>query len=159
MKNKTVAYPSAGKLSALIDEYFYQIAGSYHWEESPVKITKTTTAETVKQKVWDQEPEPPTLTGLALHLGFNSKEAFEDYEKAGRFADQLKRARLRIEAEYEKKLHFQSSTGAIFALKSMGWTDKDTSKNGDLLPDNLLLKIQIIETGPPTASTEQTVQL
>ncbi|MBS7564681.1 hypothetical protein KHS38_09720 [Mucilaginibacter sp. Bleaf8] len=159
MKNKMPTFASATKLTTFIDDYFSWIAGSYHWEEAQAKTAKGSTTETSKQKVWDREPEPPTLTGLALHLGFNSKEAFEEYEREGRFADILKRARLRIEAEYEKKLHFQSSTGAIFALKSMGWTDKDPSKIEDLLPENFLLKVEILKTGPSTASSEQAVHL
>jgi hypothetical protein len=45
---------------------------------------------------------------------------FEDYEAKGTFADHLKRARLRVMADYEKKLHITLSTVAIFVLKKHG---------------------------------------
>src|SRR6202035_3061369 len=108
----------------------------------------------LKQKVWLHDPEPATLTGLAIFLGFHSKQAFEKYEENGRFANILKQGRLRIEAVYEKKLHLQSSaSGAIFALKSMGWNEKTESKTAAKAIKNI--KIEIIETGPKPAENEK----
>lgn len=66
----------------------------------------------------------PTITGLALHLGFSSRKAFYDYENKPEFSDTIKKARLRIEKEYEKQLYNDKCTGAIFALKNLGWKDK-----------------------------------
>ena len=68
--------------------------------------------------------ERPTITGLALYLGFESRQSIYDYEKKKGFAYILKRARLAIENYYEGKLMGQQVTGAIFALKNMGWTDR-----------------------------------
>jgi hypothetical protein len=108
--------------------------------------------------VWDREPEPATIAGLALYLGFSSRQAFEDYEANGKFADRLKRARLQIEAAYEKKLHYQSPTGAIFALKSMGWNERADNKPADEAA-NTLLKVEIIKSGPQLAASEKEVIL
>lgn len=66
----------------------------------------------------------PTITGLALHLGFESRQSFYDYEKYDDFSYTIKKARLFIEREYEELLHIGNTTGAIFALKNMGWADK-----------------------------------
>lgn len=67
----------------------------------------------------------PTVTGLALHLGFESRQSFYDYEKREKFSYTVKRARLKIENEYEIQLRTSSApTGAIFGLKNMGWADK-----------------------------------
>lgn len=66
----------------------------------------------------------PTMTGLALHLGFVSRKAMYDYENKPQFSDTIKKARLRIEHEYEKQLYIDKCTGAIFALKNFGWKDK-----------------------------------
>jgi len=108
--------------------------------------------------VWDREPEPATFAGLTLYLGFNSRQEFDDYEQNGAYAHLLKRAKLRIEASYERKLHNQSSTGAIFALKSMGWNERtDTISTAELLPKTI--QIEIIETGPAPAATEKEVVL
>lgn len=71
-----------------------------------------------------EEKMPPTITGLALHLGFESRQSFYDYEKKDGFAYTVKRARLRIENMYEQNLHGTTATGSIFALKNMGWTDR-----------------------------------
>lgn len=69
-------------------------------------------------------PEPQTITGLALFLGFESRQSFYDYEKNDEYSYIIKRARLQIEVGYEVRLHGTNPTGAIFALKNMGWTDK-----------------------------------
>lgn len=64
-----------------------------------------------------------TLTGLALYLGFESRQSVYDYEKDGRFSYTIKKARLRVENHYEEHLLSDKATGAIFALKNFGWAD------------------------------------
>ena len=59
-----------------------------------------------------------------MFLGFCDRRSFYDYEQNEGFSYTVKKARLRIEAEYENALHYQSPTGAIFALKNFGWKDK-----------------------------------
>jgi hypothetical protein len=59
-------------------------------------------------------------------------------------------------ADYEKKLHVTSSTGAIFALKSMGWNER-TEKPADIATNNV--KVEIIQSGPKLASFEKDVIL
>ena len=59
----------------------------------------------------------PTMTGLALFLGFCSRQSMYDYEEKSQFSYTIKRARTFIECEYEKMLHNGQCTGAIFALK------------------------------------------
>jgi len=70
-----------------------------------------------------------TITGLALHLGFESRQSMYDYEKKDKFTYAIKRARLLIENSYEFQLQHGNSTGAIFALKNMSWTDKTQNEN------------------------------
>lgn len=76
----------------------------------------------------------PTISGLCLYIGFDSRNSFYDYEKKEEFKYTVKRARLFIETEYESMLQGQNVTGAIFALKNMGWYDKQeiehTGKDG-----------------------------
>lgn len=66
----------------------------------------------------------PTISGLCYHIGFESRQSFYDYEKYPAFSYTVKRARLFIEREYEEQLQGGNPTGAIFALKNMGWKDK-----------------------------------
>lgn len=67
---------------------------------------------------------PATITGLALVLGFCSRQSLYDYEKIEEFSYIIKESRLMVENGYEKSLFSKHSTGAIFALKNMGWKDK-----------------------------------
>jgi hypothetical protein len=66
----------------------------------------------------------PTVSGLAYYLGFASKQSLYDYEKIPEFSYPIKRARLLLEDFHEKGLNGQYSSGHIFALKNMGWSDK-----------------------------------
>lgn len=66
----------------------------------------------------------PTITGLCLYLGFESRQSFYDIEKRPGFSYTIKKARLLIEKEYEEMLAVGNTTGAIFALKNFGWIDK-----------------------------------
>lgn len=70
------------------------------------------------------EIEVPTITGMCLYLGFASRQSFYDLEGNDEFSYIVKRARLFIECEYEEQLSVGNTVGAIFALKNMGWTDK-----------------------------------
>ena len=72
----------------------------------------------------------PTITGLSLHCGFCSRNAFYELEKKPEFSDTVKKARSFIEIEYEQMLHSGQCTGAIFALKNMGWADTQNINHG-----------------------------
>lgn len=109
-------YETEEELIKAVDSYFEHIRGE----------KQLTAGEGgVMQEVWVRYPEPATVTGIALHLGFESRQSFYDYEKDGAFSYAIKNARLRVECEYEKRLTTApSATGAIFALKNLGWKDK-----------------------------------
>jgi len=80
------------------------------------------------------EAERPiiSITGLCLHLGFESRQSFYDYESKDDFSYTIKRARLSIENQYEGELQYGNTTGAIFALKNMGWYDKVINENTNI---------------------------
>ena len=69
-------------------------------------------------------PGRMTITGLAMWLGFCDRQSLYDYEKREEFSCIIKSARLAVENDYELSLRSNSCTGAIFALKNMGWRDK-----------------------------------
>jgi hypothetical protein len=148
-------FTNADNLTARIDAYFDFIEGEYHLENKPGKETKDQPAPT--QKIWDRDPEPATFAGLALFLGFNSIQQFDDYNDTGEHAAALKWGRLRVEASYERKLHAQSAAGAIFALKYMGWGERTESKLGGQLPKTI--KVEVFESGPEPADSEKEVIL
>lgn len=153
-------YNNVDDLINAIEEYFTWIEGEFHEEESVKYDPDTDEEKVVIVKVWDRAPEPATITGLALFLGFDSKSTFYEYEKKPSFSYPIKRARMIIENTYEERLHGDKPTGAIFALKNMGWEDKTkqehTGKDGaDLIPptkmsdDELRKAVEsILDQGP-----------
>lgn len=100
-------YSTAEELSLKIEEFF----------EAPPTRKVVTNGVPVDMPVI-------TMSGLAFHLGFASRQSLYDYEKNEDFSYIIKRARLFIESEYEGRLHQSNPTGSIFALKNMGWSDK-----------------------------------
>ena len=104
------------------------------------------------------KPDPPTLSGLALFLGFDSIAGFDAYEATGQYKTHLKRARLLITAAYEKKLHNSYTSGPIFALKALGWNNEkpDDKKTPQT---QTILNMNVVTSGPQPASTESEVQL
>jgi hypothetical protein len=97
-------------------------------------------------KECDDEKKKVTVSGMAYHLGFESRQSMYDYCKHEEFSYIIKRARLRLESYYEEKVQGNCPTGPIFVLKNMGWSDKQeiehsgttTSVNIDYnnLPEN-----------------------
>lgn len=105
-------FNSPEELQLKIDEYF----------ESGVKKKKVEVGKPPNRMVI--EIEVPTITGLCIFLGFESRQSFYDYQEKPDFTYTIKRARLFIENEYEELLQTGNTTGAIFALKNFGWVDK-----------------------------------
>lgn len=86
---------------------------------SPIEFAEKASEyfNTNEDKAW-------TITGLALFLGFCDRQSLYDYQKKEEFSGIVKYCRTMIEMAYELKLSGNSVTGAIFALKNMGWKDK-----------------------------------
>lgn len=156
MKPNIFSCNNAAQVERLIDKYFTNIKGEYHLEQKPIKSSKDN-AETIEHKVWDREPEPATISGLALALGFNSRQEFYNYVQQGRFSQAVKQGVLRVEAGYEVHLH-QNTTGAMFALKNMGWNEKHEPLQATPETGNTL-KVEIVNSGPPPAGNEKDVKL
>lgn len=65
---------------------------------------------------------PPTVTGLALFLGFSDRTSLYEYKNRAGFSDTVKRAITRIENYAENGVMTRDKpTGAIFWLKNHGW--------------------------------------
>lgn len=77
----------------------------------------------------EQQDKPVTLTGALLHMGVGSRQTLGDYEKREGFSGPVKRLKLAVEASYEERLSGRNPTGAIFALKNMGWSDRQEIEN------------------------------
>lgn len=86
----------------------------------------------------------PTLTGMILFIGFNSKDTFYEYGKKPAFSDSIKKARLWIESLYESDLRKNGGSGTIFALKNFGWKDKTEIENSG--GQTLTIKREIVKS-------------
>lgn len=64
------------------------------------------------------------VTGLVLALGLSCRDVLIEYGKRPEFTDTVKALKTVCEQYAESKLFTTTPTGAIFALKNYGWTDK-----------------------------------
>ena len=71
------------------------------------------------------QERPPTISGLALFLGFADRQSIYDYKEKDQFACTIKKAVTRIEDFCEEQLITgRGGSGAIFWAKNHGWSDK-----------------------------------
>ena len=70
----------------------------------------------------------PTVTGLALALGFNSRQTLLNYQVQKEFVDTITRAKTRCEEYAESRLYTRDGArGAEFSLKyNFGWEGMKT---------------------------------
>lgn len=102
---RPVKFKTPEEMQVVIDQYF---------EELKLSMTKDGVMI-----------EYPTITGLALALGFNSRQSLLNYEGNPEFLDTIKRAKLRVESFIEQRLYSGQATGCIFNLKNnFDWKDK-----------------------------------
>lgn len=132
-------YNTPEEMSAAIEEYFMP-------EVEDITTVKSATGKIVtKTGNKSRQPrEKVTISGLAYHLGFESRQSFYDYEEKPEFTYIIKRARIRVEISYEERLAENACTGAIFALKNMGWRDKTEQESygkdgGPIVTENKLV--------------------
>jgi hypothetical protein len=114
-------FKSAVEMQKLIDEYFKRCEGekALDEEENPI-ITKY-------GYLYKVEPKPPTITGLALALGINSRTTLLNYQGKAEFMDTITRAKSKVEEYAETRLFDKDgANGAKFSLANNfhGWKDK-----------------------------------
>jgi len=84
--------------------------------------------------------KPITWSGLALYLGFESRQSLQDYKDKEGFSYPIKKALLKIESYYEENISKNNPAGAIFALKNFGWKDKqefDHTSKGESIKEEI----------------------
>lgn len=76
--------------------------------------------------------KPPTVTGLALTLGFSTRQSLLNYQAQDEFLDTITRAKSRVEQYAEERLFDRDgSSGAQFSLKNnfKGWNADKKEEN------------------------------
>lgn len=104
-------YKTAEEMQDIIDEYFDNCQGTlYTDQDGEPKLDKYGNEIYLGAK-------PPTVTGLALALGFNSRQSLLNYEGKDAFMDTITRAKARVEAYAEARLFDKDgANGAKFSL-------------------------------------------
>ena len=119
---KPPRFESAKALQEKVDGYFEDCAGHILTDETtgfPVVHPKTGMPVIVDMR-------PPTMSGLALFLGFSSREGLMRYAGKKEYVDIIVRAKSRIEQCYEERLFDkEGANGAKFALQNnfKGWQE------------------------------------
>ncbi len=103
----------------------------------------------------EKNKESLKITGIALFLGFESRQSFYDYELKKDFAYTIKRARMVIESHYEEGLNTFKYGGSVFALKNMGWKDQVDSNVTQTITT---VNPQVIQVQTPLSNSEEGIR-
>ena len=147
-------YETPEQMQIVIDDYFKQCDG---------QVLKDDDGNTV----FDKYGKPVfigmkayTVTGLALALGFTSRQALLNYQHKKAFVDTVTRAKMRCQEYAENRLYDkEGSNGAKFSLSNnFGWAEKseiiNTNNNTNTAQIDLS-GFSIDELKQLIASTEQ----
>jgi len=95
------------------------------------------------------EETPILITGLALALGLSGRESLSEYGRREEFSATVKELKSVCEQYAENRLFSNNPTGAIFALKNYGWTDKLALGGADDLPPiQAAITVEFVKPNP-----------
>ena len=117
---RPLKYKTVEELQAAIDAYFIECEGKPLLDGQGNVVTDKFGEPVIVGA------HPPTVTGLALALGFTGRKQLLDYQGRKTFCNAVTRAKARCEAYAEERLFDRNGTnGAQFSLKcNFGWNDK-----------------------------------
>lgn len=117
-------YTSKEEIEGLIEDYFNSCKG---------ELLKDNEGEPILNK-WGNpviiNQRPPTVTGLALALGFSTRQGLLNYQGKKEFLDTITRAKAMVEQYTEERLFDRDGVnGARFSLTNnfSGWGEKPPS--------------------------------
>ena len=106
-------YESVEQIEGLIEAYFESCKGELLRDKDGKIVFNQKDGE----PVWVGR-KPPTIPGLALALGFSSRQSLYNYKAKKEFVDTISRAQTRVEQYTAEKLFERDSQrGAQFALE------------------------------------------
>lgn len=128
-------YTSAEEMQKVIDKYFEDCDGVALFDDDGLPVRDK------NGKIIRDGRRPYTITGLALALGFTSRQALLNYQDKEEFVDTVTRAKARVEQYAEERLFDKhGSNGAKFSLANnfKGWSERqDLNLNCSKLEDIL----------------------
>lgn len=142
---KTIGRPpkfdSPEQMQVLIDRYFEDCKGHilYNDDGSPV-LDKYGNAVII-------DAHPPTVTGLALALGFNTRLSLLNYQAKPAFVNTVSRAKSRVEQYAEERLFDKDgANGAKFSLANNweGWREKQQIE-ADVKQETTVITVELVD--------------
>lgn len=119
-------YKSVEDIEQKIEAYFKSCEGEPLKDDNGVVLTDKYGAPIIVGR------KPPTITGLALALGFTSRQALLNYQGKKEFVDTITRAKSFVEKYAEERLFDREGVqGAKFSLINnfKGWSEKPESES------------------------------
>ncbi len=114
-------YSSVEEMEEMIEKYFDECKGRFLYDKDGNPLTDKN-GHPIRV-----DRRPLTITGLALALGFTTRQGLLNYEGKEEFVDTIKRAKTRVEKYAEERLYDKDgANGAKFSLANnfKGWTEK-----------------------------------
>lgn len=113
-------FKSAAEIQELIDEYFKSCKGEPLMVNDEPFFDKNGNPILINAR-------PPTVTGLALALGFHSRQSLLNYQAKKEFMDTITRAKMRVEEYCETRLFDRDGQrGAEFNLRyNFRWAQEE----------------------------------
>ncbi len=126
-------YKSVEEMQAKIDEYFERCKGHPMTDDEGKPVLDKFGRPIIL------DAHPPTITGLALALGFSGRQGLLTYQGKKAFTDTVTRAKSKVEQYAEERLFDRDgSNGAKFSLQNnfSGWRE-DKQKQQQETAENL----------------------
>lgn len=134
-------YKNKEEIEGLIEKYFEDCKGKPYLDDKGVPVHANN-----GKVLWEEYPHPPTVTGLALALGFTTRHALLNYQGKEEFVHTITRAKTYIEEYAERRLYDREGVqGAKFVLINNFKNWSDSPKNDDM--EELLEKLDSILGG------------
>ena len=117
-------YKNSAEMQEKIDAYFADCEGELLQDANGAPVLDKYGNEIYLHQ------RPPTVTGLALALGFASRKSLLEYQGKPEFVNTITRAKAKCEQYAEERLYYKESfNGAQFSLRAnFGWKDKPEQK-------------------------------
>lgn len=114
-------YKTVEEIQTKIDAYFESCKGTVYTDDEGTPVLDKFGRPVIVGE------RPLTITGLALALGFNSRQSLLNYQEKEEFVDTIMRAKAVVEQYAEERLFDKDgANGAKFSLANNfeGWKEK-----------------------------------
>ena len=131
-------YKTVEEIQEKIDRYF---------EECKGRVLKDEEGHAIHDKYGVPmivDERPPTITGLALALGFTSRQALLNYQAKKEFVDTISRAKAVVERYAEERLFDKDgANGAKCSLANNFWGWKERQQIDAEVKNDVVINIEL----------------